>query len=410
MRGRLAMFLVAPLGALALAFVATSTARAAGTVGTGTPASCDEAAFDAAFAGGGAVTFDCGTGPVTITFTTTKTLTADTQIEGEGLITISGGDAVQLFVTTGFDLTLNQVTLRDAFVGGFGRGAAVNATNAIVAILNSTLVDNVANFQGGGVAIGAMNGGEARLVIVSSTLANNSSQLATGGAIYASSSGADTPCPPGASLLDVLFLNSTFTGNTGSGVGQVLYMATDNEIDCPVSAEAQILYSTLGDDGGGTPTLYHIGFTSMEIGASILGPNAHCAGIPQPLTSLGYNVASVASCFTATTGDVVADPLVGPLADNGGLTQTRALLAGSPAIDRVPNGVLECSGDLPGDQRGEVRPQGSSCDSGAFEGVVLTDTAMPATGPGSAAGLALLVGLLALIGLGNHRSRSRLRA
>jgi hypothetical protein len=398
----------APVLALAFAFLLTGQVRAAGTVGTGTPASCDEAAFDTAFAGGGAVTFDCGTGPVTIIFTGTKTLTADTQIEGEGLITISGGDAVQLFVTTGFDLTLNQVTLRDAFAGSLGRGAAVNATNAIVAVLNSTLVDNVADFQGGAVAIAATDGAEARLIILSSTLANNSTQLAAGGAVYASASGAEAPCPPGGSFISVLFLNSTFTGNSGSGVGQVLFVTTDSEIPCPAEAEAQILYSTLGDDAGGTPTLYFEGNTAATIGASIMGPNAHCGGsIPIKPTSLGYNVASNANCFTATTGDVVADPLVGPLADNGGFTQTRALLAGSPAIDRVPAGILECNGDLAGDQRGEARPQGTSCDSGAYESVVLTDTAMAArdlvTGP---AALLLLGLLVAVVGMGWFQARA----
>lgn len=403
----------APVVGLAMAFLLAGQVRAAGTVGTGTPASCDEAAFDAAFAGGGAVTFDCGTDPVTITFTGTKTLTADTQIEGEGLITISGGDAVQLFVTTGFDLTLNEVTLRDAFAGSLGRGAAVRATNAVVAILNSTLVDNVADFQGGAVAIDANGGAEAQLVIIGSTLANNATQLAAGGAVYGEASGADTPCPPDGTTLDVIFVNSTFTGNSGSGVGQVVFMATDNEISCPPSATLRILYSTLGDDVGGTPTIYLEGFAAGEIGASILGPNAHCGGsIPIKPTSLGYNVVSDANCFTLGTGDVMADPLVGPLADNGGLTQTRALLPGSPAIDRVPAGVLECNGDLAVDQRGAGRPVGPSCDSGAYESAVLPDTALPAggTGFGPATALFLLCAFIGAIGLGSGRSRSRLRA
>ena len=45
---------------------------------------------------------------------------------------------------------------------------------------------------------------------------------------------------------------------------------------------------------------------------------------------------------------LVADAVVGPLTDNGGLTRTHALLAGSPAIDRGQN----CSSD---DQRGVSR-------------------------------------------------------
>lgn len=51
-------------------------AIAAGVVGTGTPESCTEAALNAALAGGGGVTFDCGTSPVTITVTAMITITA----------------------------------------------------------------------------------------------------------------------------------------------------------------------------------------------------------------------------------------------------------------------------------------------------------------------------------------------
>lgn len=56
-----------------------------------------------------------------------------------------------------------------------------------------------------------------------------------------------------------------------------------------------------------------------------------------------------------------ADARLGPLAPNGGTTQTVALLAGSPAVDA---GVAE--GCLPADQRGQPRTDGR-CDTGAFE-------------------------------------------
>ena len=57
-----------------------------------------------------------------------------------------------------------------------------------------------------------------------------------------------------------------------------------------------------------------------------------------------------------------ADPLLGPLQDNGGPTQTHALLAGSPAIDAAL--LANCPAT---DQRGVSRPQGPGCDIGAFE-------------------------------------------
>jgi hypothetical protein len=59
----------------------------------------------------------------------------------------------------------------------------------------------------------------------------------------------------------------------------------------------------------------------------------------------------------------VSNPLLGPLQNNGGPTQTHALLAGSPAIDAVTSGCPP----PPTDQRGVLRPQGAACDIGAYE-------------------------------------------
>ena len=56
------------------------------------------------------------------------------------------------------------------------------------------------------------------------------------------------------------------------------------------------------------------------------------------------------------------DPLLGPLANNGGDTQTFSLLPGSPALDAGNNATC-----LATDQRGVARPQGPACDIGAYE-------------------------------------------
>lgn len=67
------------------------------------------------------------------------------------------------------------------------------------------------------------------------------------------------------------------------------------------------------------------------------------------------------------------DPLLGPLAYNGGTTKTRDLLAGSPAIDSGnPGGCTDPLGmTLVTDQRGFRRPVNGSvalrCDMGAVE-------------------------------------------
>jgi hypothetical protein len=87
--------------------------------------------------------------------------------------------------------------------------------------------------------------------------------------------------------------------------------------------------------------------------------------------SLGHNLIGAAGGFAgafAQAGDQtgVADAMLGPLAGNGGPTRTHALLAGSPAIDAGT--CTDPDGDtVATDQRGVGRPEGSACDTGAFE-------------------------------------------
>ena len=91
------------------------------------------------------------------------------------------------------------------------------------------------------------------------------------------------------------------------------------------------------------------------------------------VVSKGHNLIEMSSpiipsCADFRQGDLVlglngvgSDALLGPLADNGGPTQTHALLPGSPAIDAAGD---DC---LAEDQRGISRPQGTACDIGAYE-------------------------------------------
>jgi len=102
----------------ALAFcILTSTAHAAGVVGTGTAASCTPAAFVQALTGGGTVTFACGAAPVTIVVPQRQTIAADTTIKGADLVTLSGGGARGIFTVQGSrTLALEDLTLADGAV------------------------------------------------------------------------------------------------------------------------------------------------------------------------------------------------------------------------------------------------------------------------------------------------------
>ena len=85
------------------------------------------------------------------------------------------------------------------------------------------------------------------------------------------------------------------------------------------------------------------------------------------ITNGGNNIDDGTTCGWGSADGSMSgtDPLLGALADNGGPTQTFALLAGSPAIDGVtfnaPNGTPST------DQRGVARPHGVRYDIGAFE-------------------------------------------
>jgi hypothetical protein len=126
--------------------------------------------------------------------------------------------------------------------------------------------------------------------------------------------------------------------------------------------------------------------TEVQITDSILAGNTASSGAggncdSQPasdnaILSKGYNLtdntATDNTCSFTGPGDIVgADPGLGTLADNGGPTETEALVPGSPAIDAGnPSGCTDLvGGDLATDQRGVPRPQapGGRCDIGAYE-------------------------------------------
>jgi hypothetical protein len=113
------------------------------------------------------------------------------------------------------------------------------------------------------------------------------------------------------------------------------------------SAPGMFLHNTIiaGNTGGGAPDC--VGFNS---GGTVI----HSGNLIGDLSGCSYPAPG--------PGEITGvAPLLGPLADNGGPTQTEALLGGSPAIDAA---VAPCPAT---DQRGVPRPQLAGCDIGAFE-------------------------------------------
>ena len=81
----------------------------------------------------------------------------------------------------------------------------------------------------------------------------------------------------------------------------------------------------------------------------------------------GNNIDSGTSCgWGSNNGSLSStNPLLGPLQNNGGTTETMAILAGSPAVNAVIWNTPNFCPDE--DQRKYERPFGTYCDIGAFE-------------------------------------------
>jgi predicted outer membrane repeat protein len=202
--------------------------QAAGVVGTGTPASCTQAALTTALTGGGTVTFNCG-GAATIIVLSQIPITQNTVIEGGGQIKITGGLATRLFDVTGSltSLTLNDIVL-DNFnsqgsLGG-GNGGAIRSVGTLV-LNNVTIQFSQTNGCGGAIL---SNG---TTIISNSTFNKNTGALA-GGAICTGVTATDRLQVTNSSFSN----NLTATTDPLSGYGGAIY------IDGPV-AEVTIIDS-----------------------------------------------------------------------------------------------------------------------------------------------------------------------
>jgi len=179
------------------------------------------------------------------------------------------------------------------------------------------------------------------MLLINSTVSNNGG-CGPGGGIIAS----DGP---------TTLINSTVSMNY-TGIQPLIAQRSGvlTLINCTVSGSYRLL--------AGGPEKIRVANTVITV--SIENPGSHCGYV----TSGGGNLESPGdTCgFDQPTDqvNVSADNLkLGPLQDNGGPTQTHALLPGSVAIDVIPEAMCEADDD----QRGEPRPGGTMCDVGAFE-------------------------------------------
>jgi predicted outer membrane repeat protein len=261
------------------------------------------------------------------------TMTGSTLIGNTAIF--GGGGGVRNY-TAVMTITHSTFVSNTASYGGGFRGL-----NSLANVDNSALVSNTATASGGGID----NEGSSVLTLNRSTLAGNRALNGDGGAIRTIET----------STLHVT--NSTLSDNhagAGGGIAAPQYAADASTV--------HVTNSTLTGNGA---TLAGGGIwngATLHLHNTIIAGSAQggdCAGSAPLATNLN-NLIQDGACTPALQGD----PLLGPLAQNGGPTATRALLPGSPAIDA---GDATTCATLATDQRGAARPQGAACDIGAFE-------------------------------------------
>lgn len=276
-----------------------------------------------------------------------------------------------------FEGTLRVVRSRFVRNLAYDRGGAIYNWRTTTDIVDSSFEDNTGVYLAGAIASRA-----ATLHISGSTFSGSRAfhWMDLGGTIFNEIDVTADLQPIAARLF---LSNSTISGNS-SGIYNNGWLA--------------LRHVTLVDNGG-SGLRHFAGWAGngVSLGNSIVANNGggNCLvdepGMGQGIVDAGGNLQYPGD--GCGTGVLAADPLLGPLADNGGLTRTRLPALGSPAIDAAETaGCLELP--VAGlDQRGRARPVDgdgnavAACDSGAVEvGSLATPTPgfTPLTPPPSA--------------------------
>ena len=219
-----------------------------------------------------------------------------------------------------------------------GVGGGIFATGTTLTVQNSTIANNTASLNGGGIELQTSGSGGGASSVTNSTITNNTADNNAG----ANGGGLDAP----GAFTGTLNLSSvTISGNYASNGGGLFW-------------------------GGASGSATNLVNTIVAKNSASTGPDANNPAAT--FTDGGGNLIGIAGAGSGNTGFTDAttqtgtpasplDPLLGPLQNNGGRTQTLGLLTGSPAIEK---GLTT---SVTADQRGVRRPQGAKFDVGAYE-------------------------------------------
>jgi CSLREA domain-containing protein len=274
---------------------------------------------------------------------------------GADVITVrrnTGGDYRIFKISNGTSngpfVSIRGLTIANGKVGAptvLDTGAGIQVDRSVLDLQYCTITGNVSNSHGGGIVI--VDRANDNSMISNCTFSANNASGGNGGGVCVVSAIA-------------LVSNCTFSANNSVNGGAVFTGITNGSQVMPsVVVDRCTLNGNTALRGGGLSTAYGQGIALRNsIFNNVTGGNLHTfSGAP---ITLGYNLSSDNGAgFLTGPGDLInTTPLLGPLAFNGGPTQTHALLGGSPAIDA---GEMEPTGD----QRGY--PRIGPTDIGAFE-------------------------------------------
>jgi hypothetical protein len=279
--------------------------------------------------------------------------------------TVSGnnadGDGGGIYNANGGTATLTNITVSGNNVGVDG-GGVFNDGGGTMTLTNSTVSGNNAGDDAGGVR--NVNGGT--MMLTNTTVSGNNAGDGGGGI---RNSGTLT------------LTNSTVSGNHAgqNGGGIYNFSGTTNSFNSTITdnrSDADLNGTGIGggvhNEAGATfifqNTILAGNFETQLAGNIFVATTGECDGT---IISSGNNLMENydTSRCTVTGNPLLADRKLGPLQNNGGPTQTHALLVGSPAIDAGdPGGCRDEFGAvLTTDQRGFRRTVVAVCDIGAYE-------------------------------------------
>ncbi len=231
-------------------------------------------------------------------------------------------------------LAINGSFVTNNFAGNAGGtdegGGGVLCFGCSIQLSSSTVSGNIAEANGGGIGVLFGEYAPAPMAIINSTVSGNTAKEGGGVMVDGGNAG---------------FHNSTIAFNTAASRGAGI---SASEYSYQLDLQSTIVANNL--TGSASNNVW--AFPETVSGANNLVPNA---GGP-----------------AAMPGDTLTgDPLLLPLADNGGATPTHALGKGSPAVDAGNDAI-----GLVFDQRGEgfAREVGAAADIGAYEQQAATDT------------------------------------